>query len=278
MKVKSMAFCIQCGASIPDGSRFCSQCGAAQEAAATPVMTIPQPAATPVMTIPQPVMVQPVSYDPADDSVMLVSLGTCDVVTATLLLQRTCGYNEADARLIALSTPITLAKNLTDTQSTVLAQALAEYGMEVTVFDGTGYRNVTPKYETVYNTSGGFLESVASVLGLIGVSNRIARNAIRRSTYPHHFYGVRPPVMSIPRRYASARPTVRPIVPPTSRYVNAKVPHAVSKPGPVRGVGPAPKPMAPAPMAPLGQRPMGGNRGGDAKVMGAITPKGPGRR
>lgn len=258
-----MAFCTQCGAQIAAGSRFCSQCGAPQDTSpATAVPVNPVPAAAPVP--PVPVSAIPVPAVPftvpgtgyaasyADNCVMLVSLGTCDAYTAADVLEETCGYTETDARLIVASTPITLARDLNDTQAAVLAQALCEYGMEVTVFDSTGYRHVTPVATGVYDASGSLLASAAAVLGLIGTANRLSRPMIRRHDLP---YGM-PVRMSVPRRPVPPRPMRRPgmMQPMGSAPLRGAMGRPAPRPEPpMRPVGPAPRPMGPGAPRPAGR-------------------------
>ena len=103
-------FCSNCGTRLGSGVNFCPNCGTR--------VTALQPG----------------------NMVMLVSLGTSNRNTAAALLTRICGYTDDDALLIADSAPITVARGLTEAQARYLAQALAEYGIEVSVYDGTGWR------------------------------------------------------------------------------------------------------------------------------------------
>ena len=55
-----MAFCINCGTKLPDGSKFCPNCGTQQPVVAAPApVAAPEPVAVPEpVTIPEPVVVQ----------------------------------------------------------------------------------------------------------------------------------------------------------------------------------------------------------------------------
>jgi len=214
-------FCSNCGTQIGTGVNFCPNCGAK-------VITVATPSAT-----------------TAGNMVMLVSLGVCAPATAAALLQQICGYGLDEALLIVDSAPITIARGLSDAQARYLAQALAEYGMEVSVYDGTGWREMESSSTSVWDQTGMLLAGVASALGLLGLDNRISRDMMHRADYPYRYSGSRPPVYQLhttlraaPRRVAptSVRPPVRHAPPPRP----APAPH----PAPPR---PAPAPMRPAP-------------------------------
>ena len=164
-------FCSNCGIQLPGGVNFCPNCG-------TRVSVVKN------------------TVNPGN-MVMLVSLGSSTRGTAAALLSRICGYSDEDALLIADSAPITVARGLNDAQARYLAQALAEYGMEVSVYDGVGWREWESSSTSVWDQTGSLLASVASALGLLGLGNRITRDMMHRTDYPYRLNGSRPPVFRV---------------------------------------------------------------------------------
>ena len=189
-------FCPNCGTQLGAGVNFCPNCGAKVSdvvAAAT-----------------------------EDNRVMLVSLGACARPTAAALLQQICGYAADEALLIVDNAPIVVARGLNDNQARYLAQALAEYGLEVSVYDGNGWRDWESAGGSVWDQTGDLVNAVATALGLMNVGNRISRDMIRRMDFPYRFNGARPPVYRLhttlravpPRRVAPVRPPVHRAAPP----------------------------------------------------------------
>jgi len=217
-------FCSNCGIQLSAGVNFCPNCGTR--------VTVITNAASP------------------GNMVMLVSLGTSTRGTAAALLSRICGYSDEDALLIADSAPITVARGLNDAQARYLAQALAEYGMEVSVYDGTGWREWESSTTSVWDQTGSLLAGVASALGLLGIGNRITRDMMHRTDYPYRLTGSRPPVFRVnsalraaprpPVHRAPPPPAPRPAPPPTRPAPQPARP----APPPAR---PAPQPARPAP-------------------------------
>ena len=178
-------FCSNCGTRLGSGVNFCPNCGTR--------VTALQPG----------------------NMVMLVSLGTSNRNTAAALLTRICGYTDDDALLIADSAPITVARGLTEAQARYLAQALAEYGIEVSVYDGTGWREWESANTSVWDNSGSLLASVASALGLLDIGNRVTRDMMRSGEYPYRVTGTRPPVFRVNSALRAApRPPVHRAPPP----------------------------------------------------------------
>ena len=217
-------FCSNCGIQLPGGVNFCPNCG-------TRVSVVKN------------------TVNPGN-MVMLVSLGSSTRGTAAALLSRICGYSDEDALLIADSAPITVARGLNDAQARYLAQALAEYGMEVSVYDGVGWREWESSSTSVWDQTGSLLASVASALGLLGLGNRITRDMMHRTDYPYRLNGSRPPVFRVnsalraaprpPVHRAPPKPAPRPTPPPA----RPAPPPARPAPQPAR---PAPPPARPAP-------------------------------
>lgn len=213
-------FCSNCGIQLAAGVNFCPNCGTRVKA----------PAA---------------STNPGN-MVMLVSVGTSNRATAAALLARICGYSEEEALLIVDSAPITVARGLNDAQARYLAQALAEYGIEVSVYDGSGWREWESSSTSVWDQAGGLLASVASALGLMGMGNRISRDMMRPTDYPYRTTDARPPVFRVNSALRAApRPPVHRAPPPPRPAAERPVPPP-PKPAsqPPR---PAPQPARPAP-------------------------------
>ena len=214
-------FCSNCGTRLGSGVNFCPNCGTR--------VTALQPG----------------------NMVMLVSLGTSNRNTAAALLTRICGYTDDDALLIADSAPITVARGLTEAQARYLAQALAEYGIEVSVYDGTGWREWESANTSVWDNSGSLLASVASALGLLDIGNRVTRDMMRSGEYPYRVAGTRPPVFRVNSALRAApRPPVHRAPPPPR-----------PAPQPPRSA-PQPARPAPKPANRPGDMPGRGNPGG----------------
>ena len=205
-------FCPNCGTQLSSGVNFCPNCG-------TRVSNLSA-------SVPNP-----------GNMVMLVSLGNSNRATAAALLARICGYDDDDALLIADSAPIVVARGLSDAQARYLAQALAEYGIEVAVSDGKGWREWESEKTSVWDQAGGLMASVASALALLGLGNRISRDMMHRMDYPNLSTGARPPVFRLndALRAAPPRPPIHRAPPP---------------PPPVRPA-PAARPAPPPPAAAL---------------------------
>ena len=196
-------FCPNCGTQLADGVNFCPNCGEKVAAIAQAV-------------------------NDNDNRVMLLSLGNCARATAAALLHQICGYDTDDALLIVDNAPITVARGLNDDQARFLAQALSEYGLEVSVYDGNGWRDWESASGSVWDQTGDLVNAVAVALGLMSSGNRISRDMMHRMDFPYRFNGVRPPVYRLhtalraapPRRVAPVRPPIhrapppRPVAPP----------------------------------------------------------------
>lgn len=218
-----MAFCSQCGAAVTANMRFCPSCGC-QLAGETALSTqVSEEAYTSA--------VQPLEY--GDFKVVLISSGACGTADALALLEDILGYTSAKARSILRAVPTEVAQNLTLTQAQYIAQALTEYGMEVSVTNAAGnYVDVSDTARaSVFDTAGNFIPAVASALALLGVANRIDRIrrwspdgpppppfrlGFRRPAPRMHFRRPAPPVKAAPRPPMS-RPAPRPTHPQGGR-------------------------------------------------------------
>ena len=244
-------YCPNCGTQLAAGINFCPNCG-------TKVNTVVNTAVSATYTVEE------------GNMVMLVDMGTCARTTGANVLSSLCGYTNDEALLIVQNTPITVARGLSDAQARFLAQAMAEYGMDVSVYDGSGWRDWESSSSSVWDNAGSLLTGVAAALGLIGMNNRITRDMMHRWDYPYRYNGTRPPVYRLhstlrvapPRRVTPRmvpHPTPRPAPMPPHPVVKpapAPTPRPTMKPAPAPAPRPAVKP-APAPHVPNGPRPSG---------------------
>jgi len=192
-------FCSNCGIQLAAGVNFCPNCGTRVKA--------------------------PVAATVQGYMVMLVSVGSSNRATAAALLSRICGYTDEEALLIVDSAPITVARGLNDAQARYLAQALAEYGIEVSVYDGSGWREWESSNTSVWNQAGGLLASVASALGVLGIGNRISRDMMHPTDYPYRTTNARPPVFRVNSALRAApRPPVHRAPPPPRQAAARPVP------------------------------------------------------
>lgn len=208
-----MAYCPNCGQVIDVGARFCSNCGT--QLAAAPIRTTASSSAT-------------------DYRVILVNRGSCTKAIANDVLNDLLGYTDAQADQLLDNLPIEVACNLTAIQAQYIAQAIAEYGMQVSVCNSYGYVDIgNTAMKSVYKSDGSLLDTVAGVIFGLGAANRIAK--LTRWTRPA-------PLVFRPRYTRPAPvPHVRRRVPPVPRPMPGPVPRA-AVPRPPFGPGGRPGP------------------------------------
>ena len=244
-----MIFCTNCGRALDDGTNFCPLCGTAVAVGADADTTAS--AATDPIPVTQTVPV----YDPAsaaDYRVILFSRGTCSAANARALLRDILGYSASEARNILNIVPVEIACNMNMAQAMYLAQALTEYGMEISVCNSQGYVNVpNAATSSVYDRTGSFLPAVASALAMLSAANRVRE--FRRLTYR-----ARPSLFQL---------AFRPAPPPRSarRYSSFGIFHPAPRP--------APRPVSPRPTPPAAShwnapRPSGSGRPGGSNIFG----------
>ena len=99
--------------------------------------------------------------------------------------------------------------------------------MEAAIYDRNGNQTFVSDVSSVFDNSGSLLTRVASVLGLIGIGNRIT-GAIRRITLPS-----RPPVYTLPKPMPKPpvrRHSIERQIAPSLRMQRAPAPHPYQKP------------------------------------------------
>lgn len=230
-------FCSNCGVALDAGVNYCPNCGTRVKDNAAAAHTV--------------------STD-RNDRVMLVSTGDCSRGTACALLQQICGYTAEEGYTILDNTPIVIARGLNDVQARYLAQALSEYGLEVSVYDGDGWREMESSDTSVWDDTGALLSAVTFVLGIIGLDNRITREMMHRMDYPYRYSGARPPVLRLhsalkaSRASQTGRPKPAPVRPPVRHAVP---PRPASAPQPVPSSRPVPpqRPVSTRRPAPVSQ-------------------------
>ncbi|MBE5808774.1 MAG: hypothetical protein E7317_10615 [Clostridiales bacterium] len=239
-----MAYCSNCGVLIDGVVRYCPNCGVAVNLAAATNAGVQ-----------------------GDYRIILISKGTCSRTNAINLLEDLFEYTTAQAATIVDSAPMEAALGLTATQAQYIAQAMTEYGMDVSVYDSNGYVDLdTRATASVYNTDGSLLGAVATALLGLGAVNRVTRYERWSRPAPRIFRPTyRRPAPPPPRRI-TRRPAPMPPVPPR-------------QPGPVvRQPAPRPAPARRQPAPPVQPRQVGPRAGQDKVIAPAPRPVAPGQR
>jgi len=252
-----MAYCTNCGALLEKGVRFCPNCGTA-------------------------VAVTYVDNSLRNDyKVVLVSRGTCAASVAVDILSDLLGYTDAEAAQIINNLPMATAVDLTAVQAQYIAQAMSEYGMEVAIYNNSGYVDIsTTATNSVFDSNGSFLASVAAVLTGLTIGNRVSRYERWVQPAPVVFRPVyrRQVPLTAYRRYRSVsapRPVVvappHPPMRPAPRPIPAQPvrPAPAPRPIPAQPARPAP---APRPIPAQPPRPASGAGRPQRPVPGGKTP------
>lgn len=112
--------------------------------------------------------------DSGDFKVILISTGICRVADALPLLEEILGYTSSKAKSLLRAVPVEIAQYLTLAQAQYIAQALTEYGMEVSITNAAGsYVNINDASSSVFDATGNLLPAVAAALATIGIANRM---------------------------------------------------------------------------------------------------------
>lgn len=214
-----MSYCPSCGAELTAGARFCANCGTAVSSTAITSSTY-----TTVTT--------------GDYSLVLMGLGTCPQLQADDIIQDLLGYSELDCIEILTSMPTEIARGLTQQQALYLAQAFTEYGMEIAVYCGGTYVDLSGQATTsVYQSDGSIVKNVLATLATVTIANRLSQ--FLRWTKPAppapfrpRYYTPKPPVhvrRSIVRA-PEPRHQPRPAHPSPAAHHNASGPHHAGGP------------------------------------------------
>ena len=193
----TMAYCSNCGAMLTEGMRFCPNCGAQIQ---TPVYAAPA--------------ANSVNRTRTDYSIILIDKGTCTKTHAKELLMDVFGYTSVEALSILDTLPVQIAVNLNYQQAGYAAQALSEYGMQVSVQNANGYTDLGQYASTsVYDSKGSFLSNVLTVLATMGVVNKVTK--VNRWQYPIAYSQQYHPVYKRSAPPVHIRRTVgKPVTPP----------------------------------------------------------------
>ena len=152
-----MKYCPNCGSAVADSANYCPNCGRKIN----------------VLTV----------YDeePADlDSgyrVVLFSRGTCTLKTTKEVLCDLLGYSTSTVTDLLDNAPVEIADELTELQAVTIAQALAEYGMDVTIVDENDrYVDFTDKAnDSVFDSTGELIAAALAVFSGLSAANRVHR-------------------------------------------------------------------------------------------------------
>lgn len=156
-----MKYCSYCGSSVANNANFCPNCGGALTDGTKTVTSV---------------YGEPVDLD-TGYRIVLFSRGTCSLKNAKEVLCDLLGYTPATASDLLDNMPIEVADELTELQAVTIAQALAEYGMEVTTVDENDqYVDFTNKAtKSVFDSTGALITSAIAALATLSAANRVHR-------------------------------------------------------------------------------------------------------
>ena len=189
----ALYYCPECGRQVSEHAVNCPGCGypIAELLKRKQAEEAKQAAAVPDYT------------NPAEGgyNVFLAQEGESITATAQILAD-VCGYTFADAYALASNLPTIVVYNATLTQAKAAANALADYGLDVSVYDKNGYVDFDDmKYdETKTTKTDNGIEiavELARELNTLTASNLIRSAYIRSYAYPH------PLELLLPRRTRS---------------------------------------------------------------------------
>ena len=250
-----MPFCPNCGQSVEESMRFCPSCGAALAAGAI------------TGTVSGDTSYTPYGAQGDDYRLVLISCGTCTAATVRELLQNVLGYTASEASTLTDRVPAEFARMLSFQQALDIARMFTEYGMQIAVYNSSGYVDISQHAtSSVFQSDGSILKTAAVSLAALTAVNRVTR--FLRWTLPN------------PLRFLFT-PRYRYQAPPPPRPIHRAPP----PPAPARGVGGrgpihrAPPPPPPAPARGIGGRgPLGGGLSGGpgSRAVGPMGGRNPG--
>lgn len=157
-------YCPYCGTQLSDGVNYCPNCGAPVAAATITSITA--------------------NRADGDYRLILLNRGTCTKTQTVELLEDLLGYSTSLATQLYAGMPIEIAEGLTETQARYLAQAFAEYGVQVSIYDQYDeYVDLQAASDTsIFNSDGSLIAAALAVLTGISAVNRV--NSFRRYKKP----------------------------------------------------------------------------------------------
>ena len=160
-----MKYCVGCGHELNDDDLYCPKCGKRQSDEETVYLAD---------------YLDEIEEEPEDLDegyrVVLVSIGTCKKKTAREVLVDLLGYASSTVDDLLEEVPVEIADELSEIQANVLAKALYDYGMEVTVVDEDNvYVDITEDDDSVYDDDGNLFESALLTLMTLKAANRVHR-------------------------------------------------------------------------------------------------------
>ena len=178
-----MKYCVTCGRAVEyDDAYFCPYCGSRIRTASEIVQEDTAASILSGISTEDPIDVEPVTVLEPEDieegyRVVLISRGTCTAKMAKEVICDLLGYTATTATSLLEEVPVELADELNERQAVVLAQALAEYGMQVTVVDEDNrYVNIDSQAtNTVYSSTGSLTAAALAVIASLTAANRVHR-------------------------------------------------------------------------------------------------------
>jgi rRNA maturation endonuclease Nob1 len=276
-----MKYCVTCGRAVEyDDAYFCPYCGSRIRTASEIVQEDTAASILSGISTEDPIDVEPVTVLEPEDieegyRVVLISRGTCTAKMAKEVICDLLGYTVTTATSLLEEVPVELADELNERQAVVLAQALAEYGMQVTVVDENNrYMNIDSQAtNTVYSSTGDLTAAALAVSGSRTAANRGHR--YRRDKKPSLRDLIFKPAYKVPqpvhvrRKVVKEPESLRRIAVKKTRISKGIPPKTVrvSKPGNAPAGHGSVKPQSPA-------RPQNAAKPNNARPQNAGKPQG----
>ena len=266
-----MKYCVTCGRAVEyDDAYFCPYCGSRIRTASEIVQEDTAASILSGISTEDPIDVEPVTVLEPEDieegyRVVLISRGTCTAKMAKEVICDLLGYTVTTATSLLEEVPVELADELNERQAVVLAQALAEYGMQVTVVDEDNrYVNIDSQAtNTVYSSTGSLTAAALAVIASLTAANRVHR--YRRYKKPSLLDLIFKPAYKVPQPVHVRRKVVK--EPESLRRIAVKKTRISTgiPPKTVRVGKPGNAPAGPGPVKPQsGHGPGGSQHGGNA--------------